>query len=64
MNNMTSFLYHIIEDLFESCQVVVIADRCEFTDQDWVLVLFRALIANLGLEVGQLLPFNVFHVNR
>ena len=64
VHDVPPLLQHIVENLLERSQIIVVTNCCQFSNQDRVLILFRSLVSNLYLEGGYLFLLDVTHVNR
>ena len=62
-NDMLPLLDYIIEDLLESCQVIVVPNHGKFTNKGRVLVFFRLLIPDLSFEFSHPFLLDVLHVD-
>ena len=59
MHNVPPLLQHIVEDLLERGQVIVVTNRRQLSNQDRVLIFLRTLVSNLHLEIRHLFLFDV-----
>ena len=59
MHDVPPLLKHIVEDLLESSQVIVVTNRRQLSNQDRVLIFLGTLVSNLHLEIRHLFLFDV-----
>ena len=64
MHDVPPLLQHIVEDLLERGQVIVVTNGRQLSNQDRVLIFLGTLVSNLHFEIRHLFPFDIWRVDR
>ena len=59
MHDVPPLLQHIVEDLLERGQVIVVTNGRQLSNQDRVLIFLGTLVSNLHFEIRHLFPFDI-----